>query len=293
MEFPISGGHQEHVDDFINSIAPLVCNEWLRRRELGQKTISPAVVIAQAALESGWNLNASTLFGIKGEGVIANTQEYINGAYVNITDSFQKYESVTEAIVGYYDLMQWDNYDDATSANTVEDELEGLTNDIGYPYATSPTYKENCLAIINQYELRAYNEYVCSVVDVKDEKPTAVPDTIDEDVVDAIYNGDYGNGDERKERLEAAGYDYLAYQARVEEKYYSDNTEDSTPTESIELSEGMEVKFIGATDVNGTSLAYTDRTYVISGFSEDRKKVLLDIYNEHYAWVWASEVMPV
>ena len=79
------------------------------------------------------------------------------------------------------------------------------------------------------------------------------------------------------------------------EKYYSNSDDtDSTPTESepVTLTEGMEVRFTGACDTNGTPLAYTDRTYVINGFSDDREKVLLDIYGEHYAWVWASEVVP-
>ena len=64
--FPIiSGNHSE----FFNELAPIVCNEWVGRRRKGERTISPAVAMAQAALESGYNINASSLFGIKGEGL--------------------------------------------------------------------------------------------------------------------------------------------------------------------------------------------------------------------------------
>lgn len=306
MEFPmISGQHS----DFFNALAPIVCNEWVKRRRNSERTISSAVAMAQAALESGYNINASSLFGIKGEGFTSPTEEYIDGIKQNIVDSFVKYPSITASIVGYYDLMQDDNYADATAANTVEGELYGLTNAVdegydangnwvGYNYATDPEYYSKCLWIVNEYGLRAYNDYVWDVVndDNTSSEPVEQPSTeIDENVVDAIYRGEYGNGDERKQKLTEAGYNYADYQARVEEKYYSNSDDtDFIPTESepVTLTEGMEVRFTGTCDTNGTTLAYTDRTYVINSFSDDREKVLLDIYGEHYAWVWASEVVP-
>lgn len=306
MEFPVISGQHS---DFFNELAPIVCNEWVKRRRNGERTISPAVAMAQAALESGYNINASSLFGIKGEGFTSPTEEYIKGIEQTIVASFVKYPSIGASIVGYYDLMQDDNYADATSANTVEGELYGLTNAVdegydadgnwvGYNYATDPEYYSKCLWIVNKYGLRAYNDYVWDVVndDNTSSEPVEPPSTeIDENVVDAIYRGEYGNGDERKERLEAEGYNYADYQARVEEKYYSNSDDtDSTPTESesVTLAEGMEVRFTGTCDTNGTTLAYTDRIYTINSFSDDREKVLLDIYGEHYAWVWASEVVP-
>lgn len=163
MEFPICETRYEHVNAFVNELAPIVCNEYLRRRAAGQKTISPAVVLAQAGKESGWNLDAPTLFGIKGDGVELNTSEFIGGEYIHIKDSFAAYPNIAGAVQGYYDLMQWDNYDDATSADTVEGELEGLTNDVGYAYATAPDYYETTLAIIDNFDLRKYNDYVNSV----------------------------------------------------------------------------------------------------------------------------------
>ena len=296
MDFPILNTKYEHVNNFINTLAPIVCNEYLKRREAGDKLITPATVLAQAAKESGWNLDAPTLFGIKGSDIELNTTEYINGEYVNIKDSFAKYPDLAGAVQGYYDLMQWDNYDDATSANTVEGELYGLTNDIGYAYATAPDYYQTTLDIINDFGLRIFNDYVFNYNQANNTNLNDLSVTpnseIDEDVVDAIYRGDYGNGEERKQRLEEAGYNYADYQARVDAKYYSNNT-DSTPTESNELEIGQEVKFTGSEDVNGTPLSYTDRTYTINAFSEDGENVLLDIYGEHYAWVHKSEVQPI
>jgi len=68
------------TQNFINTIGLLARNEFLSR----EKWILPSVCIAQAALESGWNLEARTLFGIKGKGFTATTSEYYNGNYVKI-----------------------------------------------------------------------------------------------------------------------------------------------------------------------------------------------------------------
>ena len=68
------------TEQFINTIGLLARNEYLSR----EKWILPSVCIAQAALESGWNLEARTLFGIKGSGFTATTSEYYNGNYVQM-----------------------------------------------------------------------------------------------------------------------------------------------------------------------------------------------------------------
>ena len=245
--FPTVNTRYDHVNNFINTLAPIVCNDWVKYRREGKKTISPAVILAQAAKESGWNLDASTLFGIKGADIECDTTEFIDGTYVNIKAGFAKYPNTMGAVYGYLDLMQWNNYDDATSANTVEGELCGLTNAVnntdrdadgnwvGYNYATAPDYYETTLAIINDFGLRVFNDYVWSVVNSYDDTPTEAepveqPDQeLDEDVIDAIYRGEYGNDPERRQNLEVAGYNYADYQAAMEAKYYH---KDDTPAES-------------------------------------------------------------
>ena len=243
--FPTINTRYEHVNNFINTLAPVVCNAWVKYRREGKKTISPAVILAQAAKESGWNLDASTLFGIKGTDITCDTTEFINGTYVNIKAGFAKYPNTMGAVYGYLDLMQWNNYDDATAANTVEGELYGLTNAVnntdrdaegnwvGYNYATAPDYYETTLAIINDFDLRAFNDYVWSVVNETDdtEEIEQPSEKLNESVIDAIYRGEYGDGEERRQKLEAAGYNYADYQAAMEAKYYP---KDNTPAESEE-----------------------------------------------------------
>ena len=243
--FPVISTRYEHVNNFINTLAPVVCNAWIKYRREGKKTISPAVILAQAAKESGWNLGAASLFGIKGSGVECDTTEYIDGEYISIKDSFAKYPDVMGAVYGYLDLMQRNNYDDATAANTVEEELYGLTNAVnntdrdaegnwvGYNYATAPDYYETTLAIVNDFGLRAFNDYVWSVVNETDdtEEIEQPSEKLNESVIDAIYRGEYGDGEERRQKLEAAGYNYADYQAAMEAKYYPKEESEDEPTE--------------------------------------------------------------
>lgn len=164
MIFPQNDSTISNVKVFINELAPLVCNEYIRRKQNNDKVILPSVCIAQAALESGWNLYAQTLFGIKGDDIVLNTSEYINGEYINLSDSFAKFETVAAAVQGYYDLMQWDNYDDATSKESYQEQLEGLTNDDGYKYATDPNYYSKCISIIESFNLVVFDSYVLDLL---------------------------------------------------------------------------------------------------------------------------------
>ena len=71
MNFPILASRHDYVNVFFNQLAPIVINEYIRRK--GQKRLFPSTVLAMAALESGYNLNATTLFGIKGNGIVLDT----------------------------------------------------------------------------------------------------------------------------------------------------------------------------------------------------------------------------
>lgn len=152
MNFPIVASRHDYVNVFFNQLAPIVVNEYIRRK--GQKRLFPSTVLAMAALESGYNLNATTLFGIKGDGVVLDTTEYINGEYINIKDSFKCYPSLTASVQGLYDLMQWEHYDRATSCIDYEEECR-MVRACGY--ATDPEYANKLISIINAYQLTMFN----------------------------------------------------------------------------------------------------------------------------------------
>lgn len=152
MDFPIVTSRYDYVNVFFNNLAPIVVNEYIRRK--GQKRLYPSTVLAMAALESGYNLNAKTLFGIKGDGIVLDTTECINGENINIKDSFVIYPSLAESVQGLYELMQWDNYDRATSCTDYEEECK-MVKACGY--ATDPDYADKLISIVNSYKLTMFN----------------------------------------------------------------------------------------------------------------------------------------
>lgn len=152
MDFPTVTSKYDYVNAFFNNLAPLIVNEYLRRK--GQKRLYPSTVLAMAALESGYNLNAKTLFGIKGDGIVLDTTECINGENINIKDSFIIYHTLAEAVQGLYELMQWNNYDRATSCTDYEEECR-MVQACGY--ATDPLYSDKLISIVNSYQLTMFN----------------------------------------------------------------------------------------------------------------------------------------
>lgn len=158
MDFPIVTSRYDYVNVFFNNLAPIVVNEYIRRK--GQKRLFPSTVLAMAALESGYNLNAETLFGIKGEGQVLDTTEYIDGKYINVKDSFKLYPSISASVQGLYDLMQWEHYDRATSATDYAEECQMIQ---ACGYATDPDYANKLISIINSYQLTMFNMYVSEI----------------------------------------------------------------------------------------------------------------------------------
>lgn len=174
MELPVVASKHDYVNVFFNNLAPLVVNEYVRRK--GQKRLYPSTVLAMAALESGYNLNAKTLFGIKGDGIVLDTTEYINGENVNIKASFALYPTLAEAVQGLYQLMQWSNYDRATSSTDYMEECR-MVQACGY--ATDPNYADKLISIVNSYQLTMFNNI---------DEPTEEPS--DEQHIYTVKSGD-------------------------------------------------------------------------------------------------------
>lgn len=85
-----------------------------------------------------------------------------------------------------------------------------------------------------------------------------------EEIANEVIRGEWGNNPERQQRLEAAGYDYNAIQAIVNEKLGG-----GTPS-SDGFSVGDTVVPIRLVDYNGTPLVQYDDTYTISELNGNR-----------------------
>ena len=199
--------------EFIPTIAPLVVAENNKRG----KPLYPSVVIAQAICESNWGqstimMKANAIFGIKatsswkGKVYNANTQECYDGStYTNITACFRAYDSLAESIADYFDLiLGLSRYQGAINTSSP---LECITAIKNGGYATSPTYINTIMSIINTNNLTQYDDV--EVVENSVDNSTNI-DAIAKDVI----AGKYGNGNDRKNKL---GNLYEEVQKRVNE----------------------------------------------------------------------------
>jgi flagellar rod assembly protein/muramidase FlgJ len=129
----------------------------------------PSVVMAQAALETGWGKSQlssvyNNLFGIKadkswkGPVVEMPTREVINGQNVVINDGFRVYESVEKSIKDRNNFLKRNpryTRNGVFSAKSPEEQAQALQR---AGYATDPNYATLLIRIINQFELKTLDQ---------------------------------------------------------------------------------------------------------------------------------------
>lgn len=139
--------------DFLNKFAPMA--EQVEK-EYG---IPKAVTLAQVALESGWNPEAQTLFGIKGKGdagsVNLATKEDYGQGMVNVNDNFAQFSSPEAAFQAYGKLVGtnpiYKQVQDVVKAGGTTEDIVRAIKASGY--ATDPEYVNKVMGIINTYQL--------------------------------------------------------------------------------------------------------------------------------------------
>ena len=95
------------VSDFFSQYAPYA-------QSVSRTTgIDPRIVLAQAALETGYGQSAPNfnLFGIKGKGATLQTKEFVNGGLIDMPQEFRTYESPEESFLDYAKLMGGKRYE--------------------------------------------------------------------------------------------------------------------------------------------------------------------------------------
>ena len=123
-------------------------------------------IIAQAILESGWGESKlaskyHNYFGLKcgtkwtGPSVNMTTQEeYQPGTLTTIKDNFRVYGNMKEGVKGYFEFIQLDRYKNLKGITDPRKYLETIKSD---GYATSSTYVENNMKLVEQYNLTQYD----------------------------------------------------------------------------------------------------------------------------------------
>ena len=152
-----------NVQSFLNTIGPVA-------QQVAQENgIYASVMIAQAALESGWGNSALStqghnLFGVKWNGtgnyVTMPTQEYYGGQWHTINAKFQSYNSYYDSLTGYAQLIK-NNFPNSTRANAATPQIAAANLKYGVygSYATDPNYANSLDRMISDYGLTRYDVY--------------------------------------------------------------------------------------------------------------------------------------
>lgn len=188
-------------------------------------------IIAQAILESGWGKSSlaseyHNYFGLKCGGAwngksvnMATQEEYTAGVMTDIRDNFRVFDSMEDGVKGYFEFINYSRYANLKGVKDPEEYCRRIKAD---GYATSSKYVDSLLRVIRDNNLTRFD------IDVEEPKKEDGDDMRKEELTGDILTGaeiieilakrvikgDYGNGQERREKL---GDLYSVVQSRVNE----------------------------------------------------------------------------
>ncbi|PSW11137.1 flagellar assembly peptidoglycan hydrolase FlgJ [Photobacterium rosenbergii] len=157
---PVSKQQPESFDSpqaFVTHMAPYA------RRTANVLGVDPAVLIAQAALETGWGKkvisnaagNSNNLFNIKadpswkGDKMATQTLEYHQGIAVQERAAFRSYDSFDESFNDYVQFLKQNPRYSVALENTQDP--KAFINEIHKAgYATDPRYSEKVMRVFDQ-----------------------------------------------------------------------------------------------------------------------------------------------
>lgn len=188
-------------------------------------------IIAQAILESGWGKSSlaskyHNYFGLKCGGAwkgksvnMATQEEYTVGVMTDIRDNFRVFDSMEDGVKGYFDFINYSRYANLKGVKDPEEYCRRIKAD---GYATSSRYVDSLLRVIRENNLTRFDTDVEEPKkedgdDMRKEELTGDILTgaeIIEILAKRVIKGDYGNGQERREKL---GDLYSVVQSRVNE----------------------------------------------------------------------------
>lgn len=148
---------------------------------------------------------------------------------------FRAYDSLAESVKDYYDLIC--NASRYAKAVNVTDAKSCITAIREGGYATSPTYITNVMNVVTSNDLTAYDGVVTGKSAESAGTSTTTRKTVEE-VAKEVLAGKWGNNPTRKTNLVAAGYDYAAVQAKVNELAGSGTTTTTTTAKTYTVKAG-------------------------------------------------------
>lgn len=191
-------------------------------------------IIAQAILESGWGKSSlaskyHNYFGLKCGGAwkgksvnMATQEEYTVGVMTDIRDNFRVFDSMEDGVKGYFDFINYSRYANLKGVKDPEEYCRRIKAD---GYATSSRYVDSLLRVIRENNLTRFDADEPIKEEPKKEdgddmrKEELTGDILTgaeiiEILAKRVIKGDYGNGQNRKDKL---GKLYSVVQSRVNE----------------------------------------------------------------------------
>lgn len=146
----------EEFIELIGNPAGKICADY---------NLPASVCIAQAAIESGWGrycIGNYNYFGRKyngwGDYVTKETQEYVHGRYETITDRFQSYDSLEDAVKDWCVLMTEEPlYAEALAEWHRTWDIRAFVEAMAVVYATDPDYAHKVMATIRANDLERFD----------------------------------------------------------------------------------------------------------------------------------------
>ncbi len=162
VQSPAQPAYWESPEQFVEAILP-------HAREAADKLgVSPKVLVAQSALETGWGKHvphdgqgqaSNNFFGIKadrswdGERQVHGTLEFESGSLVHRQAAFRQYESMAASFNDFAQFIERNpRYGKALEARDNPEQFARELQEAGY--ATDPKYADKLISIMNSPAMR-------------------------------------------------------------------------------------------------------------------------------------------
>ncbi|WP_062551771.1 glycoside hydrolase family 73 protein [Peptoniphilus phoceensis] len=166
MNFLIKSSSERRAQEEIDfRQAYIEDTEKMAVRIARKNNILPSVMLAQSILESNWGRSElskeyNNYFGIKAvkkdQGVVFETEEYVDGESGRYMENFKKYSSKRESFEHYAKLLSTaKRYEKVKTAKNYKEAAKYIKEG---GYATDPSYADKIISVVEKYELDKYDE---------------------------------------------------------------------------------------------------------------------------------------
>ncbi len=206
----MNSNQKEFIEKIYKSVAKYAPNYDI-------KVYSP--IIAQAIIESKWGKSKLSSYnnffglkagkGYKGETIVFETKEEIDGKVKTIKDTFRSYKNIDAGIKGYFDFINTTRYKNLKGVTDPETYLLNIKKD---GYATASNYVAVVLGIVAGYNLTIYDP--ANQKEIVNDFDDSIKKCFDMIATDVIRHPSlYGNSEVRKERI------YKEIQLRINKQF--------------------------------------------------------------------------